>query len=118
MKKELFEYEITILKERFNRLLRRKTKTNLKKIINKPYFEYLTIVFKCFKKNQKVQVCKLIKRGNQTIEFLTELGETLVEKLLILECSNRIATGPLITISVNNLRALLYLIIAGKFLNM
>ena len=118
MKKELFEYEITILKKPFNRLLRRKAKTNLKKITNKTHSEDLTIVFKCFKENQKVQVCKLIERGNQTIEFLTEPGETLVEKLLILEDSNRIAAGPLITISVNNLRALLHLIIAGKFLNM
>ena len=118
MNKELFEYEKTILKKHYNRLLRRKAKTTLKKIINKPCFEDLTIVFKCFKKNQKVQVFKTIKRGNQTIDFLTELGETLVEKLLILEDSNRIAAGPLITISVNNLRALLYLIIAGKFLNM
>ena len=59
-----------------------------------------------------------LKRDTQTIEFLTELGETLVEKVLTLEDSNRIATGLLITISVNNLRALLYLIIAGKFLNM
>ena len=118
MKKELFEYEITILKKPFNRSLRRKAKTNLKKIINKTNSEDLTIVFKCFKENQKVQVCKLIERGTQTIEFLTELGETLVEKLLTLEDSNRIATGLLITISINNLRALLYLIIAGNFLNM
>ena len=118
MKKELFEYEITILEEPFKRLLRRKAKTNLKKILNKIHSEDLTIVFKCFKENQKVQVCKLIERGTQTIEFLTELGETLVEKVLTLKDSNRIATGLLITISVNNLRALLYLIIAGKFLNM
>ena len=118
MKKELFEYDITILKEPFNRLLLRKAKKNLKKIINKTHSEDLAIFFKCFKKNQKVQVCKLIERGTQTIEFLTELGETLVEKLLTLEDSNRIATGPLITISVNNLRALLYLLIADKFLNM
>lgn len=59
-----------------------------------------------------------MKRDTQTIEFLTELGETLVEKVLTLEDSNRIATGLLITISVNNLRVLLYIIIAGKFLNM
>ena len=37
MKKEMFEHEITILKETFSRLLRRKAKTNLKKIINKTH---------------------------------------------------------------------------------
>ena len=118
MKKELFEYEITILKKPFNRLLHRKAKINLKKIINKTHSKDLAFVFKCFKENQKVQICKLIKRYTQTIEFLTKLGETLVEKLLTLEDSNRIATGPLITINVNNLRVLLYIIIAGNFLNM
>ena len=118
MKKELFEYEITILKEPFNRLLRRKAKTNLKKIIDKTHSEDLAIVFKCFKENQKVQVCKLIERGTQTIEVLIKLDENLVEKLLTLKDSNRIATGPLITINVNNLRALIYHIISGKFLNM
>ena len=37
MKKEMFEHEITILKETFSRLLRRKAKTNLKKVINKTH---------------------------------------------------------------------------------
>ena len=37
MKKEMFEHEIIILKKTFSRLLRRKAKTNLKKIINKTH---------------------------------------------------------------------------------
>ena len=86
MKKELFEYEVTILKEHFNRLLRRKAKTNLKKIINKTHPADLAIIFRYFTENEQIQVFKLIEKGTQAIEFLTELGETLVEKLLILEC--------------------------------
>ena len=35
MKKEMFEHEITILKETFSQILRRKPETNLKKLINK-----------------------------------------------------------------------------------
>ena len=48
MKKEMFEHEITILKETFSRLLRRKAKTNLKKIINKTHPADLAIIFRYF----------------------------------------------------------------------
>ena len=48
MKKEMFEHEITILKETFSRLLRRKAKTNLKKIINKTHPADLSIIFRYF----------------------------------------------------------------------
>ena len=37
MKKEMFEHEITILKETFSRILHRKPETNLKKLINKTH---------------------------------------------------------------------------------
>ena len=37
MKKEMLEHEITILKETFSRILRRKPETNLKKLINKTH---------------------------------------------------------------------------------
>ena len=92
MKKEMFEHEITILKETFSRLLRRKAKTNLKKIINKTHPADLAIIFRYFTENEQIQVFKLIEKGTQAIEFLTELDETLVEKLLNLEDSTRIAT--------------------------
>ena len=91
MKKEMFEHEITILKETFSRLLRRKAKTNLKKIINKTHPADLAIIFRHFTENEQIQVFKLIEKGTQAIEFLTELDETLVEKLLTLEDSTRIA---------------------------
>ena len=91
MKKEMFEHEITILKDTFSRLLRRNATTNLKKIINKTHPADLAIIFRYFTENEQIQVFKLIEKGTQAIEFLTELDETLVEKLLNLEDSTRIA---------------------------
>ena len=145
MKKEMFEHEITILKDTFNQLLSRKTRKNLKKIINRTNPADLAIIFRYFTENEQIQVFVINDWGTKSIEFLTELDETLVKELLTLKDLNRIAnliknatafnafnslklrkldidpaiaTGPFVTTNVDILGVLLYFIIAGKFLNM
>ena len=48
MRKELFDHEITILRDTFRRLLRRKANTNLIKLIKKTHPADLAIIFRYF----------------------------------------------------------------------
>ncbi len=91
MKKEIFEHEITILKDTFSRLLRRKAKTNLKKLINKTHPADLAIIFRYFTTEEQQQVFKLAEKNNHTIQFLIELDDTLIEKIFENESPQRIA---------------------------
>jgi len=87
----MFKHEITILKDTFSRLLRRHAQTNLIKLINKTHPADLAIVFRYFDDEQQIQVFDLMENPEHTIEFLVELDDTLIEKLLILKNSDRIA---------------------------
>tara|TARA_B100000029_G_scaffold215451_2_gene213276 strand:- start:50 stop:1420 length:1371 start_codon:yes stop_codon:yes gene_type:complete len=90
MRKEMFKHEITILRDTFRRLLRRHAQTNLKKLINKTHPADLAIVFRYFNDEEQNQVFDLMKNNNHTLEFLIELDETIIEKLLNIEKPERI----------------------------
>ena len=90
MRKEMFKHEITILRDTFRRLLRRNAQTNLKKLINKTHPADLAIVFRYFNDEEQNQVFDLMKNNNHTLEFLIELDETIIEKLLNIEKPERI----------------------------
>ena len=53
MRKELFEHEITILRDTFRRLLRRRANTNLIKLINKTHPADLAVVFRYFQDEEQ-----------------------------------------------------------------
>ena len=91
MRKEMFKHEINILKDTFGRLLRRHAETNLIKLINKTHPADLAIVFRYFNDIEQGQVFTLMQNNEQTLEFLTELDDTLIEKLLNNENPKRIA---------------------------
>ena len=91
MRKELFKHEITILKDTFGRLLRRRAETNLIKLINKTHPADLAIVFRYFNDDEQGQLFALMQNNEQTLEFLIELDDTLIEKLLNNENPERIA---------------------------
>ena len=91
MRKEMFKHEINILKDTFGRLLRRHAETNLIKLINKTHPADLAIVFRYFNDIEQGQVFTLMQNNEQTLEFLTELDDTLIEKLLNNENPERIA---------------------------
>ena len=91
MRKELFKHEITLLKGTFGRLLRRSAETNLIKLIKKTHPADLAIVFRYFNDDEQMQVFNLMNSSNHTLEFLIELDDTIIEKLLNQENVDRIA---------------------------
>jgi len=92
MRKELFKHEITLLRDTFGRLLRRHAETNLIKLINKTHPADLAIVFRYFNDDEQVQVFELMQENNHTLEFLVELDDTIIEKLLNIENPDRIVS--------------------------
>ena len=90
MRKELFKHEITLLRDTFGRLLRRHAETNLIKLINKTHPADLAIVFRYFNDDEQVQVFDLMQENDHTLEFLVELDDTIIEKLLNIEKPDRI----------------------------
>ena len=92
MRKELFKHEVTILKDTFGRLLRRHAKTNLKKLIKKTHPADLAIVFRYFNDEEQKQVFSLMQANDHTVEFLVELDDTLIEKILDTENAERVSS--------------------------
>ena len=92
MRKELFKHEIAILKDTFGRLLRRHAQTNLVKLINKTHPADLAIVFRYFNDEEQKQVFSLMQTNNHTVEFLVELDDTLIEKILDTENAERVSS--------------------------
>jgi len=82
MRKEMFEHEITILRDTFGRLLRRHAHTNLIKLINKTHPADLAILFRYFNDDQQAQVFNLMNENSRIAEFLIELDDTLIANLL------------------------------------
>ena len=91
MRKELFKHEITLLRDTFGRLLRRHAETNLIKLIKKTHPADLAIIFRYFNDDEQIQVFDLMSSSNHTLEFLIELDDTIIEKLLDKENVDRIA---------------------------
>ena len=92
MRKELFKHEIAILKDTFGRLLRRHAQTNLVKLINKTHPADLAIVFRYFNDEEQKQVFSLMHTNDHTVEFLVELDDTLIEKILDTENAERVSS--------------------------
>ena len=90
MKKEMFKHEIVILKDTFGRLLRRHAQTNLIKLIIKTHPADLAIVFRYFNDDEQIQIFNLMQNNEHTLEFLVELDDMIIEKLLNIENPERV----------------------------
>ena len=91
MRKELFRNEITILKDTFRRLLRRRAKINIVKLIDKTHPADLALLFRYFNDNEQDEVFANLKESETTAEFLNELDESIAIRLLENESPERIA---------------------------
>jgi magnesium transporter len=91
MRKEMFEHEITILRDTFGRLLRRQAHTNLVKLIHKTHPADLAVLFRYFTDEQQSKVFMLMREDEHTAEFLVELDDTLLSNLLQDETPERIS---------------------------
>ena len=90
MRKELFEHEITILRDAFRRLLRRRANTNLIKLINKTHPADLAIVFRYFQDEEQKYIFSIMKVNQHTTDFLINLDDILLKNLLNEESLERI----------------------------
>ena len=82
MRKEMFEHEITLLRDTFRRLLRRHARTNLSKLIQKTHPADLSVIFRYFSDEEQEQVFALMPLDESTGEFLSELDESTLSELL------------------------------------
>jgi magnesium transporter len=92
MKKEMFNYEVSVLRNTFRRLLRRNAHTNLTKIIRKTHPADLAVLFRYFTDTEQKTLFDLMIEKEHTAEFLTELDEVILVKILENEDPGRIAT--------------------------
>jgi magnesium transporter len=82
MKKEMFEHEITILRDTFRRLIRRHARTNIIKLIEKTHPADLALIFRYFNEDEQDMTFKLMGPTEKTVEFLNELDEAVVTRLI------------------------------------
>jgi magnesium transporter len=82
MKKEMFEHEISLLRDTFRRLLNRKAKTNLVKLIDKTHPADLAVIYRFFIDDEQMYLFDLMKDSEYVSEFLSELDESILEDLL------------------------------------
>ena len=92
MRKEMFNHEITILRDTYRRLLRRTAKINLIKLTGKTHPADLAEVFRHFSKEEQIEIFSLMKENEHAAEFLVELDDALVIELLENESFDRIAS--------------------------
>ena len=92
MRKEMFNHEITILRDTYRRLLRRNAKINLIKLTGKTHPADLAEVFRHFSKEEQIEIFSLMKENEHAAEFLVELDDALVIELLENESYDRIAS--------------------------
>ena len=91
MRKEMFNHEITILRDTYRRLLRRNAKINLIKLTGKTHPADLAEVFRHFSTEEQIEIFSLMKENEHAAEFLVELDDALVIELLKNESYERIA---------------------------
>ena len=91
MRKEIFNHEITILRDTYRRLLRRNAKINLIKLTGKTHPADLAEVFRHFSTGEQIEIFSLMKENEHAAEFLVELDDALVIELLENESYERIA---------------------------
>ena len=92
MRKEMFNHEITILRDTYRRLLRRNAKINLIKLTGKTHPADLAEVFRHFSAEEQIEIFSLMKENEHAAEFLVELDDALVVELLKNESYERIAS--------------------------
>lgn len=82
MKKEMFGYEISLLRDTFRRLINRKANTNLIKLIEKTHSADLAVIYRFFTDNEQDYLFVLMTDNEYTAEFLSELDDSILEDLL------------------------------------
>ncbi|MGY8786700.1 MAG: magnesium transporter [Fidelibacterota bacterium] len=91
MKKEMFGTEITLMRDTFRRLLRRHAKINIIKLIKRTHPADMALIFRYFNEGEQDTIFAFMTPTDETVEFLGELDESIVIRLLEQEEPSRIA---------------------------
>ena len=91
MRQKMISNEINILRDTFRRLLRRKANTNLGKLIEKTHPADLALLFRFFSESEQNKLFAIMRPNDQTGEFLGELDESIIKRLIEDETPEHIA---------------------------
>ena len=82
MRQKMISNEINILRDTFRRLLRRKANTYLTKLIEKPLPADMALLFRFFSEIEQNDLFTIMRPGEHTGEFLGELDESIIKRLI------------------------------------
>ena len=92
MKKEMFDTEITLLRDTFRRLLRRHAKSNIIKLIGKTHPADIALIYRYFNDEEQDTIFAMMPTSEETVEFLSEIDESITVSLLDQETPQPMAT--------------------------
>ena len=91
MRKEMFQHEISVLRDTFRRLIRRHAKTNIAKLITKTHPADMAVLYRFFTDMEQKTLFNLMIDTEHVSEFLTELDEPIILNLIGDEPPEKIA---------------------------
>ena len=91
MRKEMFQHEISVLRDTFRRLIRRHAKTNITKLLTKTHPADLAVLYRFFTDMEQKYLFNLMMDMEQVSEFLSELDEPIILNLIGDEPPEKIA---------------------------
>lgn len=92
MKKEMFDTEITLLRDTFRRLLRRHANSNIIKLIGKTHPADMALIYRYFNEEEQDTIFAMMPPSEESVEFLSELDESITVRLLDQVTPQRMAT--------------------------
>lgn len=92
MKKEMFDTEITLLRDTFRRLLRRHANSNIIKLIGKTHPADMALIYRYFNDDEQDTIFAMMPPSEESVEFLSELDESITVRLLDQVTPQRMAT--------------------------
>ena len=91
MRKEMFQHEISVLRDTFRRLIRRHAKINITKLLTKTHPADLAVLYRFFTDMEQKTLFNLMMDMEHMSEFLSELDEPIVFNLIGDEPPEKIA---------------------------
>lgn len=113
MKKEMFGLEITVLRDTFRRLLRRHAKTNILKLVDKTHPADMALIYRYFNDEEQTTIFNFMIRSENTVEFLSELDESIAKRLIEQDVPER--TAELLQKASSNERAYLMGLVRDEY---
>ena len=88
----MFDTEITLLRDTFRRLLRRHANSNIIKLIGKTHPADMALIYRYFNDEEQDTIFSMMPPSEESVEFLSELDESITVRLLDQVTPQRMAT--------------------------